>query len=100
MVTRRCARDKIIISHVECFVSFPFDLVRGCQDLGSLAVSLSGGCSLRRENEPHLVEGLLRGEALLARTLDAVRSALEAKGVEFAADGGVKLAEKAKGKRK
>jgi len=43
---------------------------------------------------------LLRGEALLARTLDAVRSALEAKGVEFAADGGVKLAEKAKGKRK
>ncbi len=42
----------------------------------------------------------MRGEALLARTLDAVRSAIEAKGVEFAADGGVKLAEKAKVKRK
>ena len=59
---------------------------------------MSGGCSLRRENDH--VEGLLRGEALLARTLDAVRGALEAKGVEFATDGGVKLAEKPKGKRK
>jgi transcriptional regulator with XRE-family HTH domain len=43
---------------------------------------------------------LERGEALLARTLTAVRGALEAKGVEFAEDGGVKLAEKTRGKRK
>jgi hypothetical protein len=43
---------------------------------------------------------LERGEALLARTLDAVRGALEAKGLEFAADGGVNPAEKTKGKRK
>jgi transcriptional regulator with XRE-family HTH domain len=43
---------------------------------------------------------LERGEALLARTINAVRGALEASGVEFAADGGVKLAEKTKGKRR
>jgi transcriptional regulator with XRE-family HTH domain len=36
---------------------------------------------------------LERGEDLLARTINAVRTALETKGVEFAADGGVKLAE-------
>jgi transcriptional regulator with XRE-family HTH domain len=34
---------------------------------------------------------LERGEGLLARTINAVRAALEAKGVEFAADGSVKL---------
>jgi transcriptional regulator with XRE-family HTH domain len=35
---------------------------------------------------------LERGEAMLSRTVDAVRAALEAKGVEFTGDGGVKLA--------
>jgi transcriptional regulator with XRE-family HTH domain len=43
---------------------------------------------------------LERGEDLLVRTVNAVRAALEAKGVEFAADGSVKLAEKKKGNRK
>jgi transcriptional regulator with XRE-family HTH domain len=35
---------------------------------------------------------LERGEAMLSRTVDAVRAALEAKGAEFTGDGGVKLA--------
>jgi transcriptional regulator with XRE-family HTH domain len=43
---------------------------------------------------------LERGEDLLVRTANAVRAALEAKGVEFATDGGVTLTEKTKGKRK
>jgi DNA-binding XRE family transcriptional regulator len=43
---------------------------------------------------------LERGDDLLARTINAVRAALQTKGVEFAADGGVKLAEKTKGRRK
>jgi len=33
--------------------------------------------------KPHHVEGLLRGEALLARTLDAVRGVLEAKALSL-----------------
>jgi transcriptional regulator with XRE-family HTH domain len=37
-----------------------------------------------------------RGEALLLRTVDAIRAALEAKGVEFTDGGAVKLAEKGK----
>jgi len=39
---------------------------------------------------------LERGEDLLVRTANAVRAALEAKGVEFATDGGVTLTEKRK----
>jgi transcriptional regulator with XRE-family HTH domain len=35
---------------------------------------------------------LERGDALLSRTVDAVRAALEARGVEFTGDTGVKLA--------
>ena len=35
-----------------------------------------------------------RGEALLLRTVDAIRAALEAKGIEFAEGSAVKLAEK------
>jgi len=41
-----------------------------------------------------------RGEALLLRTVDAIRTTLEARGVEFTDGGAVKLAEKGKGKRK
>jgi transcriptional regulator with XRE-family HTH domain len=37
-----------------------------------------------------------RGEALLLRTVDAIRAALEAKGVEFTDGGAVKLIEKGK----
>jgi transcriptional regulator with XRE-family HTH domain len=35
---------------------------------------------------------LERGDALLSRTVDAVRATLEAKGIEFTGDSGVKLA--------
>jgi len=38
------------------------------------------------------IVGLERGEALLSRTFAAVRAAVEAKGVKFTGDGGVKLA--------
>ena len=45
----------------------------------------------KAEVSPDTIARFERGESLYPRTIDAIRAALEAAGVEFLADGGVRL---------